>query len=438
MIGESKSKSLTLIPLIALVVGNMVGSGIFLLPADLARFGAVSLISWLFTVAGAFLLAYILSNNSHMIRRDGGPYAYAKEGFGNFIGFQTAYCHWLSMWVASAALAIALANYLGMLWPILNNFKLDFWIALLAIWVIAVINMRGAHIVGRVQVCTVILKLAPIILIIIFGWKYFHLNYLAQGLQHSIDINLQSVSSAASLTLWAFIGVESATIPYSSLANPERDIPLATLLGTAIASIIYIVSSTLIMGILPKDVLINSMSPFVTTSVLLFGNFGKWIMVLGAAISCLGALNGWTFLYGQVAMAASKDGLFPRIFSLRNKFNVPAFGIGMTAILTSVVLFLATRDNTARQFQVIIAMASFASLVPYLYSSITNILIMQRKKYPFDFSNKKRIRHFVCAFFAALYSFWALCGAGERLIFYGSILLFTSVVLYVLSKGESD
>ncbi|OGT07089.1 MAG: hypothetical protein A2X78_04135 [Gammaproteobacteria bacterium GWE2_37_16] len=435
---DNKTKPLTLIPLIALVVGNMVGSGIFLLPADLAKFGTASLFSWVFTVIGAFLLAKVLSQNSRLVPKTGGPYAYAKEGFGKFIGFQTAYCHWLSMWVATAALAIALTNYLGMLFPVLDKLNLDCFIALLAIWGMAIVNMFGIRLVGKVQVFTVILKLVPILLIVLLGWFYFHPDYIWQDLQQSIQqggVNFHSISSAASLTLWAFIGIESATIPYASLANPSRDIPLATFWGTLIAAVLYVASSTVIMGMLPKDMLVNSLSPFVTASEMIMGSWGKWVMLLGASVSCLGALNGWTCLYGQVAMAAADDGLFPRLFALRNKRGVPAIGIGMSAILGSIVLIIAMHANMAEQFKVIIAMASFASLIPYLYSSIANILIMQKQRQMLNLTLKKRFVYFGVAFLAAVYSFWALCGAGERLIFYGSILLFTSVILYAWSGG---
>lgn len=415
--------------LTSLVVGNMIGSGIFLLPTDLARLGSSSFIAWGVTALGAFFMALILSRLSQLVPQNGGPYTYARRGLGRFIGFQTVYNHWVAIWVGNLGLAIAFVSYLAMIWPLFSQDLIGIITAVIIIWMLTFVNIAGVRAVGMLQLVTVICKLIPIILLIVFGLWYFDIANIKQIVNATAQPT-HGLSSAASLTLWAFIGVESATIPYSSVKNPQRNIPLATILGLLIAATVYIVSTTIVMGILPSAAFATGTSSFIVAAEMVFGSWGKWLMIAGALISCFGCINGWTMLQGQVAMAAADNNLFPSIFGIKNKKNVPALGLIITAILESIILFLTLDEDMQSKFELITLMASLAALIPYLYSSLAALIIFKRQT-----SVKDKLL-FLVSSLAAVYAFWMITISGTKVIFYGSILVFTSALLY--GWGYSD
>lgn len=419
--------------LTALVVGNMVGSGIFILPDDLARIGASSFIAWGVTVIGAFLLALVFSRLSQLVPQHGGPYAYTRQGLGNFIGFQTVYNHWIAIWVGNIALAIALIGYLAMFFPILAHQVYGIVVAVLIIWLITFVNTKGVQRAGTIQLVMTILKLLPFVVLMAVGFWYFNPAYIREYFQ-TTSLSQTHITAAASLTLWAFIGVESATVPYKFVENPQRNIPLATLVGTAIAAIFYITSSTMLMGLLSPQMLGASESPFVTAAEVLFGGWGKWMMIGGAVISCIGCMNGWMLVQGQVTLAAAEDKLFPAIFRVKNKHGVPSLGLIITAVLQSIILLATLDKNIREQFELIILMASLAALIPYLYSSLAAFIILKRQPGGIVKLTDKAL--FLFATLAAVYAFWSIIVSGEKVVFYGSILVFASALLYGWGYGE--
>jgi APA family basic amino acid/polyamine antiporter len=410
--------------LTALVAGNMIGSGIFLLPASLASIGSISLLSWCFTAAGAFFLAIVFSKMSSLVPKSGGPYAYAQAGFGDFIGFQTAYNYWIAIWVGNAAIVLAMVGYLAVFWPALHNQVLACVVAIATVWLLTVVNIIGVREAGFLQLITTILKFIPILLVAILGWWYFHPEYLVNAFNISGTSNYTALSSAAAMTLWAFIGLESATIPSGEVENPKRNIPLATLLGTLIASLVYIASSTAIMGMIPAAILAKSTSPFAAAAEIIFGPWGKWLIAAGAVIACFGCLNGWTLLQGQVAMAAADDKLFPAIFAKRNKIGVPVWGLVITSLLLTMLLLLTTSPDLIKQFEFIILIAVLASLIPYLYTAISEIVLLKKQKL------QQQTLHILIALIASTYAFWAIFSSGKDIVFYGSILVYTSLPMY--------
>lgn len=412
--------------LTALVAGNMIGSGIFLLPASLASIGSISLLSWCFTAVGAFLLALVFSKMSLLVPKTGGPYAYAQAGFGDFIGFQTAYNYWIAIFVGNAAIVIAMVGYLTVFWSALQNPLFACAVALATIWFLTMVNIVGVRSAGFIQLITTILKFIPILVVAIFGWWYFHPEYLTSAFNISGASNFSALSSAAAMTLWAFIGLESATIPSANVENPTRNIPLATLLGTLLATVTYIASSTAIMGMIPAQILAQSTSPFAAAAEVILGPWGKWLIAAGAAIACFGCLNGWTLLQGQVAMAAADDKLFPAIFAKRNKAGVPVWGLVITSSLLSILLLLTASPQLIKQFEFIILLAVLASLIPYFYTAIAEIILVKNLTMP----HKKL--HILIALTASVYAFWALFSSGTDIVFYGSMLVYSSLPIYAL------
>jgi len=416
--------------LITLVTGNMIGSGIFLLPSSLAAFGSISLLSWVFTSCGAILIALVFARMSVLVPRSGGPYAYADAGFGEFVGFQTAYNYWIALWVGNAAIAVAFVGYMRVFFPSLQNGKYGCLLAIAVVWALTLLNCVGVRRAGGFQLVTTVLKLLPLALICTVGWLYFKPQLISQHFNISGESNFMALSNAATITLWAFIGLESATVPAGSVENPSRNIPLATVIGTLVAALIYIISSTVIMGMIPAVVLQHSTSPFADAAMLICGRWGDWIIALGAAISCLGALNGWCLLQGHVAMAAADNKMFPAIFGKRNRFESPAAALIITSILISGLLLLTSSPNLIHQFDLIILLATLASLLPYFYTCMAQVIILKQRPI---LDGKAKI-DIVIALLAAAYAFWAILGSGEQTVFYGTLLLLSSVPAYIWVK----
>ena len=287
----------------ALVSGNMIGSGVFLLPASLAKIGSISIVSWVSTSLGAFSLAIIFSGMSILVPRAGGPYVYVRKGFGDFLGFQTAYSYWINTWVGNAAIALAAASYARSFIPILHHQFLTALTAISLVWIFTLINSRGARTAGYVQLIATICKITPLLLIGILGWFYFNPDYITQSVNLTGHSDFSAITSAAALTLWAFTGVESATVGADAMRNPKRDVPLATLMGTVIAAIVYITSSVAIMGMVPASELAASTSPFALAAEKMFGQAGHY---LDCSWCC--CLLYWGFKWLDYATGASGYG----------------------------------------------------------------------------------------------------------------------------------
>ena len=417
--------------LIALVTGNMVGSGAFLLPTGLARVGSIGLLSLLFTATGALCLAMVFAKMSLLVPKTGGPYVYAHAGFGEYMGFQTAYYYWISAWVGNAAIVVAALGYLDLFLPVLNT-PTNKSIAILAIiWSLTIINIMGIRFAGFVQIITTILKFTPLLIVGIIGWWYFNPEYLTQNFNVTPDSNFSAFSLGITMTLWLFVGVESATIPAASVHNPKRNIPLATLLGTVIAATIYILSNTAIFGMLPNEILANSTSPFAAAAEIIFGTGGKLFVAFGAIIACLGALNGWILIAAQIPMAAANDGFFPKIFSRCSRPGIPVHSLIITSLLISLLVLASTHLGLIEQFNLLIIVAVTTSLLAYFYTSVAEIIVLPKK-----ILDRKTIFHLVIATLAAIYSFSAILGSTKEVIFFLMAFLLLTIPFYALFKWK--
>ena len=421
---DKSKKQLGLGALISLVAGNMIGSGVFLLPSNLAQLGSLSLVAWILTTLGTMLIALVFCRMSSIVTKTGGPYAYAQEGMGNAIGFQTAFCYWIAIWVGNAAIALTGIGYLSVFFPALASP----WVACLAtvaaVWIFSLLNLTNMSNIGLALNVLTVVKLLPIFLVGLGGWFFFHPEYLTASVNVAEPerSNFSLITHAATLTLWAFIGVESATVPSESVENPKRNIPLATLIGTGIAAIAYILSSTVIMGMLPNETLQTSVSPFADAAEVMLGEWGKWIVAVGAIISCFGCLHGWILLQGQIPMAASRDRLFPKIFGYKNKSGIPSYGVIVTSVLITLLLLLTVSPNLVKQFETIILIATFANLIPYLYTPVAEVILRN-----FNMSKKE----WLIGILAIVYSFWAIFGAGKDVLSFGALLVMASIPLYL-------
>lgn len=428
-------RSLGLWMLTALVAGNMIGSGVFMLPASMASYGSIGLLSWVFTSVGALLLGLVFAKLGTIMPKIGGPYAYCREGFGDFVGFQMAYNYWIALWVGNAAIAVAFTGYVGVFVPVLNNnHLLSFFVSAGLVWLMTLINIVGVRHAGALQLITTVLKLIPLVLIATVGLLFIHPHYLAD-FNVSGKSNFTAFSGAATLTLWAFIGLESATVPADDVQNPRRNIPRATMLGVIIASLVYTLSSLAVMGIIPNAGLAHSTAPYADAARIIFGPIGGTLVAIGAIISCLGTLNGWVLLQGQVPLAAARDNLFPKIFNKMSSSGTPVFGLVFTSILITGLLLLTLHETLVKQFTFIILLATLSSLIPYLFTMVSEIIIFSRNRE--QFNGKNLAVSITIAILAMIYAFWTIMGSGEDTVFYGCLLFFSSAPIYAWMKWKA-
>ena len=415
----------------SLVIGNMIGAGIFMMPAALAAYGGISIFGWLFSAMGALLLAKVFSKLSRLVRnKNGGPYIYTKEGIGDFAGFLVAWGYWISIWVANAAIAIAFVSALSVFFPVLEaNAIFAVLLGLGAIWFLTWVNSRGVRESGKLQVVTTLLKLIPLLLVIIGGLFFFDLDNFIP-FNPSPETNMGAIAITATMTLYAFLGIESATVPAGNVINPEKTIPRATMLGTIITTLVYVSSTIVVMGMIPSDILSTSPAPFADAMEIMAGEWGRDVVAAGAAIAAFGALNGWILIQGQIAMATSKDDLFPRIFRKENKKGAPAVGMVIGSTLTSVVMLMNYSEGLVEQFKFIIVLTTLCCLVPYLFSTASYLLILVERKIP----KLKWVPEVTLAGLAFIYSLWAIYGAGEKAVFWGFLLLLAGIPFYVWMK----
>ncbi len=428
---SSKQKKIGLITTTSLVVGNMIGAGIFLLPAALAKYGSISLLGWLFTATGALILAKIFSNFSKIIvNKSGGPYTYSKAGFGDFIGFLVAWGYWISIWISNAGLAIAIIGGLSVFFPVLNsNPTLSVLIGLSFIWFFTWINSRGIKESGRIQVVTTILKLLPLVFIILIGAFFFSLDNFPE-FNLTEESHFATIPIVAALTLYAFLGIESASIPAENIKNPEKIVPKATMLGTIISTCVYILGTVVLFGVLPVEELQNSAAPFAEAAEIIGGKYASYFVGAGAVIAAVGALNGWTLMVGQLPMAAAKDKMFPRIFKKENKNGVPYLGLIIGSVLTSIILLVGMSDGLVDQFEFVVNLTVLTCLVPYLFVSASYIIVTIEKKLHLN----KFFKTFILGSLGFVYSLWAIFGSGSEVVFYGFLLLLLGIPFYVLMQ----
>lgn len=421
-----KNKTIGLWGATALVAGNMIGTGIFLLPATLAAFGYFSLLGWLVSGTGALLLAHTFARLSHQMPVNGGPYAYTRVAFGDFSAFVVAWGYWISLWTGNAAIAIAFVANLTPFFPDLaNNVNLALAACLISIWIATLINLRGVREATQFQLLTTVLRLLPILLLGTLGFSHFQWSNWAL---ESRDFSLGSVAlQAAALTFWSFLGVESATIPATSIQNPERTISKATWLGTIFSTLVFVASCSAVMGILPQASLAGSAAPFADAAQLIWGKMGYYAIASAAALACLGALNGWILLQGQIPHAVAKDGLFPAFFGHKNRRKAPAKALIISSVLMSLMVCLNYSDSLQEQFKKMILLATLANLIPYLFSAIAEMVWLWR-------AQKLAWPNHLGLIFRSLLTFslvaGAIIGTGWQTIGSGLILLGAGLPIY--------
>jgi basic amino acid/polyamine antiporter, APA family len=423
-------KALGLAACTALVVGNMVGSGFYLSPTALAPYGLLAPLAWIVMGAGAICLGLSFARLARLLPATGGPYAYTRAAYGDFPGFLIAWGYWISIWCSLPAIAVAFTGYLIEFVPSLRGSRpLVIGVTIGAIWLVTLVNLRGVGSAGTFAELSTLTKLIPLGIVALLGLFFADFGNLS-AFNPSGQSLLEASGALAPLTMFAYLGLESATVPAGDVREPERTIPRSTMLGIGIAGLLYVLSTVVVMGVLPRETLLKSAAPFSDAATAMWGPWAGGAIGVAIMISSLGALNGWTLLMGQVPMAAAQDGLFPAVFGRVSSRGVPAFGIVLSVSLaTALLLFQASGgERLAGFYSAIVNLSTMTAVVPYVFCAGAAVILTRRaggtlRPSPVD----------VVAFAFSVFTVW---GCGPEAVLHGFLLLLIGIPVYIRSLRE--
>jgi APA family basic amino acid/polyamine antiporter len=364
---------------IALIVGSIIGVGIFNLPGSLAAYGPITLFSMILVTVGALALALLFASLSKRMPADGGPYAYSRAAFGNRIGFFNAWSYWITAWAGNAAIVTGWVLYVEyILTKAGQNSPLDKWalilIALIGLWVPALINLNGVSNMAAVQVVTTVLKFAALAVVSVVGVFYIDTgNFTPWNV--SGGSALSAIGTGLALGVFSYLGVETAAVAAGKVRDPDRNVPKASVLGTLACAVVYLISLFVVFGVVGNAELQKSNAPFATAVNTMFG--GSWagyVMAGAVVVSGFGALNGWTMICAEMPLAAAKDGLFPDAFGKLSDKGVPRFGIISSTLLASVFMIMSYAGSAGiTVFNTLVFMSGITAAIPYGFSAAAQI-----------------------------------------------------------------
>ena len=415
---------------LALVVGNFIGSGIFLLPAQLAPYGWNAFFGWLISIAGALCLAYVFARLARALPLASGPFAYVEQAFGRLPAFVVSWAYWISIVVGNAALATAAVSYLSLFAPDLASVAgLGAAVSIGFVWMLTAVNCFSVRAGGGVQMATVLIKLVPLVAVI-----GITVLILAEGRQDTMpvlrasDLSLDSINAAATLTLWALLGVECASVAARNVRDPGRNIPRATMIGTLLVGIIYICVSSAVAMLLPQAQVAQSNAP-IALYVSYYWNEGLALFVgLFAAVSAMGALNGFIMLQGEMPLVMARGGGFPHWFAKTNRSGIPVRSHLLSSLCTSLLLAANYSSTLAELFQFMLLLSTSATLVLYLSCSLAALRLQQMRVIQVSGGL------LAIAGLGAIYSVWTLYGAGYDALKWGAVLLVVGMLLYAAMR----
>jgi APA family basic amino acid/polyamine antiporter len=399
----------------ALVVGNVIGVGVFLLPASLAPYGLTALTGWLITVVGCVFLAISFAYLARAFPNDDGPYDYTRRAFGDGLAFTVMWCYWVSTWVTNATIAVGIVGYLTVFIPWLNTSP---WLppitALSLLWFFVVLNLRGARAVGGTQIVTTALKLLPMFGVICLGlWVLLTDPSAYRSHVITSPASLTDLSQVSTLTLYAMLGIECATIPACRVRDPERTIPLATVIGTILTAAVYIGVSIVPMLLIPQAALAASNAPISDVFVRVMGARSGELVALLITIGGLGALNGWTMILGDVTQTIARHGHFPQSLAKENRHGAPTGALILTGIVASMML-LSNYSQSIGNLFVFLSVVVTAANLPVYFTCTLAIVVIGRGGGVAEPARRPTVMIVTAAVCAAVYCAWASKGIGLK------------------------
>lgn len=413
-------KKMNVVQLTFIVMVNMMGSGIIMLPSNMAKVGAISLTSWLVTALGSLAIAWGFAQAGIFNQRPGGLAAYAEDAYGKDGYFQVFFLYFLSLAIANVAVAISALGYLASFFPGLTATPIATALGVIALlWITTVANFGGPSLTGKIGSITVWGVILPVGFMAIAGWFWFSgATFSAAWNPKGISI-AEGMGSSIALTLWAFLGMESASQNASAVENPKRDVPLACMFGTLGAAAIYILSTAVIQGIVPNAELAESTGPFGLAYAKMFNPLVGQIVMALAVMACVGSLLGWQFTLASTAKDAADSKLFPAIFGKATAAGAPLMGMVIMGVLQSLMALMTISPDLNQQFSALVNLAVVTNVLPYVIALSALWVMMRDGKVP---DGTRRMNTFV-AVVALLYSIYALWASGKDAVMGGMLVL---------------
>lgn len=400
---------------------NMLGSGIIMLPTKLAEVGTMSIISWLVTAFGSLALAWAFSKCGLFSTKSGGMGGYAEYAFGKSGNFIANYTYAISLLIANIAIAISAVGYGSVLLGIELSPVGVCLATIVVLWITTVCNFGGAKITGQIGSVTVWGVIIPVVGLCVIGWFWFSPSLYASAWNPNKMDFFSAISTSISMTLWAFLGLESACANMDAVENPQKNVPIAVFGGTLVCAVIYVLSTNVIAGIVPNLDLLHSTAPFGLAYATMFTpTVGSVVMFL-MALACIGSLLGWQFTVAQVFKSSSDIGYFPRIFSRVTKHDAPLVGMVILGVVQTGLALMTISPSLNKQFNSLVNLAVITNLVPYVLS-MAALIPMQRLA---SVSGGQAKMNTVIALIGTIYSFYALWSSGEEAMMLGALVTFS-------------
>lgn len=408
----------------ALVVGSMVGSGVFIIPAQLAPYGWTGLAAWCVAIPGALLLAYVLSELSAARPAATGAVAVVGEGLGPLPGLIIGWGYWVAVWAVNAIIALTAVRYLARFVPELTATPLATALGATAlIWALTALNLGGARGAGRFQVATTLLKLLPLMAVVLI------LIGLSVGSPQQFSANTHApfsapnISTALTLTFFPLVGFECASIAAERVRDPEKNVLRATLYGTALTGLFYIVISNGIVFALPEQTVAAADAPVALFVEAFWGRWAGLAIAAFAAVAAIGCLNGWVLLQGELPLGMARAGLLPQWFGHTTTRDVSARSVLLASGLASVLILSGAIPGMENVLNFMLRLTTASTVWLYFGGCIAALRLGVAR---------------VPATIGALFCLWVLAGAGTEAVLLSIALMLTAIPLYWLRPRSAE
>jgi APA family basic amino acid/polyamine antiporter len=433
------ARSLGLPSSTALVIGSIIGTGVFTMPAVMAGAGTSSILTLTAIAVGALLLALMFGQlTARVPHHEGGLYAYARHEFGDFAGYLTAWCYWITCWAGNAAIVSSWVLYVEELFGIDGASSwTSFGIALTGLWVPAAINLVGVRQMAIFQSITVVLKFLPLLVVATVGWFFVQADHFGP-FNASGGSLYDAINLAAGVALFSFIGVECAAIAAGRVRDPRRNVGRASIIGTGAAALLYVAVTAAVMGLVPHDQLVDDGAPFVAAFDAMFdgGWLGK-LVALTAVVSGIGALNGWTMVTAEMPYAAAKDGLFLHPFSRVNSRGVPWVGVVVSTVVASALMAWSYSGETGlRVFTYLVYLSVVTVAIPYFFSACAQLAYLVSRRRAVD--GWALARDLTIAVVGGAFSLWVTFASGYQSVYQALLLVLLGLPLYAFLKARRE
>ena len=436
MENKSLKKEISLFMATMLVCGNMIGSGVFMLPSTLAQVSGpgATIIAWILTTVGSILIAISFANLGTKYPSTGGAYHYTKEAFGDFAGFLSAWLYWNGSWIGNAAILVAITSYASVVFPALNNPTISIIFSSAVLWIFTLINISGVKKAGKIQSFVTVFKIAFFALSIIVAFLNFDsVNILPL---YPEEKGLSTVPLAATSTLWAFIGLESATVAAGELKNPEKNVRKSTIYGLIISAAIYLLISIGSMGAMNNKELAQSSAPLTDILTNALGTQVGKILTIAVVICILGTIIGWLLSTARVGYAAGVDGVFPKFFGkINEKTGTPVNSLIFGSVLVNILLVMNFQKGMVDAFTFITILATLSYLPVYLLSISAEMMLTFKEEKKFNF--KIFIKKSILPLLAFIYVLWTIYGSGAETVMWGFILMLIGIPVYIYNYHKN-